>query len=43
MKKDDVKNKKSPDIKDLNNLINSYADELSDIQKEQLEILDKEK
>lgn len=43
MKKDEVKKKKSPNIKDLNNLINSYADELSDMQKEQLEIIEKEK
>jgi len=43
MKKDEVKNKKSRNIKDLNNLINFYDDELSDMQKEQLEIIDKEK
>ena len=43
MKKDEKTIKKSPNIKDLDNLINSYVDELSDIQKEQLEIIAKEK
>lgn len=43
MKKDEVKKRKSPNIKDLSNLINSYDNELSDIQKEQLEIIQEEK